>query len=130
MNGRMQQIFLPIEKTLFFKGEIMSYQTMTELEQEIAASKAKLAELESAKKAMIRDRKTSSDTGQLAIFLHEKMCTWNHTDGCSWHYEINKGVPDWDGHAHNKYWSIAAQILSKGYKCEDVTDLVNIIRNC
>jgi hypothetical protein len=105
----------------------MSYQTMTELEQEIAASKAKLAELESAKKAMIRDRKTSSDTGQLAIFLHEKLCNWNHTDGCSWHYEIHRGVPDWSGHAHSKYWSIAAQLANKGYKCEDVENIVSII---
>ncbi len=107
----------------------MSYQTMTELEQEIAASKAKLAELESTKKAMIRDRRTSSDTGQLAIFLHGKMCRWNHTDGCSWHYEIDKGIHNWDGHAHDKYWSIAAQILSKDYKCEDIKDIISIINS-
>ncbi len=107
----------------------MTYQTINDLEQEITAQKLKLAELENAKKVMIRDRKTNSPVGQLAIVLHEKQCHSNHTDGCSWHYEIHHGVPDWAGHAHSKYWNIAAQILSKGYKCEDVTDIVNIINS-
>ena len=105
----------------------MSYQTVNDIDQEIEAQKLKLSELESAKKAMIRDRQTTSLTGKLAITIHEKMCRWNHTDGCSWYYEIPRGVPDWSGHAHSKYWNIAAQLLSKGYKCEDVTDIVNIV---
>lgn len=107
----------------------MSNQTINDLDNEIAAQKLKLAELENAKKVMSRDLKTSSLTGQLAIFLHEKQCHWNHTDGCSWHYEISKGVPDWSGSAHNKYWNIAARILSKGYNYEDVIAIVNIINS-
>lgn len=61
----------------------MSYQTVKEVENAIAEQKRKLAELESAKEKMGKDRQTNSETGQLAIFLHSKLCNWNHTDGCS-----------------------------------------------
>jgi hypothetical protein len=33
----------------------------------------------------------------LVIEYHDCNCKWNHTDGCSWHYEINRGVHDWSG---------------------------------
>jgi len=107
----------------------MSYESISDIDKEIIAQQNKLAELVQSRIRMQRDTRTSSETGQLAIFLHEKQCRWNHTDGCSWHYEIHNGVPDWSGHAHSKYWNIAAQILKHGYKCEDVTDIVNIINS-
>ena len=28
---------------------------------------------------------------QLAEILHEKLCHWNHTDGCGWYYEKWEG---------------------------------------
>lgn len=107
----------------------MSYQTVKEVENAIAEQKRKLAELESAKEKMGKDRQTNSETGQLAIFLHSKLCNWNHTDGCSWFYEIERdGTVNWAGYGHAKYWEIAQTILNKGYKCDDVTDIVTLAK--
>ena len=107
----------------------MTYETVSAIDKAIAEQKRKIAELEAAKANMIKDRKSLTDTGQLAIFLHNKLCNWNHTDGCSWFYEIaSNGTVNWEGHGHSKYWEIAHQILSKGYRCEDVEDIVTMAK--
>lgn len=63
---------------------------------------------------------------QLAIALHDKMCRWNHTDGCGWMYQIHKGVHDWNAHEHsawlNKATVIMARVHKKPITCENVTE--------
>lgn len=51
----------------------------------------------------------SDDEMTVANALHEKMCRWNHTDGCSYHYE------KWSnpGHAKSKYLKKAQAMLAK-----------------
>jgi glutamate synthase domain-containing protein 3 len=59
-------------------------------------------------------------TQRLAELLHEKLCSWNHTDGCSWHYE------SWDdiGNARKRYLEKAENIL----KVSDYKTAEKIIR--
>lgn len=56
---------------------------------------------------------------RLAIVMHDKNCSWNHTDGCGWFYEYSKGEHKWDGHAH-KEW------LSKARKAKLACDSLGI----
>ena len=48
-------------------------------------------------------------TIKLAELIHAKMCRWNHTDGCGWHYET------WDnvGYARSEYLKKAIRILDE-----------------
>ena len=46
---------------------------------------------------------------RLAEALHEKLCSGNHTDGCSWHYE------SWErpGYSREYYTKMAGKILAE-----------------
>lgn len=52
-----------------------------------------------------------SEDKQLAMFLHTKHCHYNHTDGCSWFYDINDGLHDWNAYAHKDWLQKAQEIL-------------------
>lgn len=39
----------------------------------------------------------------LVIEYHDCNCKWNHTDGCAWMYEMDRGVHNWNGWTH-KQW--------------------------
>lgn len=75
---------------------------------------------------------------QAAIMLHAKHCTDDHTDGCSWYYEIqndDKGYPihDWTRYAH-KYWldrvdiyySDAVELINR-LEYSDAVELINLL---
>ncbi len=70
---------------------------------EIAELEAKLAEKkkEKAKFDAMPERQ------RLAEIIHEKQCTWNHTDGCGWYYE------SWEkpGYSRNEYLEKADKLL-------------------
>lgn len=52
-----------------------------------------------------------SEDKKLAIFLHSKHCHHNHTDGCSWFYDINDGLHDWNAYSHKDWLQKAQGIL-------------------
>lgn len=70
-----------------------------------------------------------SPTHKLAIVLHDCVCKWNHTDGCSWLYEIHNGVHEWHAYAHTHYLNKATRVmqrLGKGViSQENVADFLN-----
>lgn len=77
-----------------------------------------------------RDEMNSlTPTHKLAIVLHDRLCRWNHTDGCSWMYAIHNGVHDWGEHAHQAYHHKAIMVmqrLGKGVITqENVSDFLN-----
>jgi len=47
---------------------------------------------------------------RLACELHSMMCTWNHTDGCGWFYEIHKNVHDWNRGDHARWLEKARKL--------------------
>lgn len=74
--------------------------TIEDLEREATeaeknARKAKYA-LEQARDAELAARR--EPLKKLVERAHECLCQWNHTDGCSWHYEKS-----WNGDAHHRW---------------------------
>jgi hypothetical protein len=74
-----------------------------------------------------------SPTHHLAIFLHDRLCRWDHTEGCAWHYFVKDGVHDWSEYTHQQYLRRANQIiqrLSRGSVNKDnITDfLADVIK--
>ena len=69
------------------------------LEQKLSAAKQKRQELDALDPAK-----------RMAIFLHEKFCRINHTDGCSWFYE--SGDTAWSGHAHSSWLKHAQEVMA------------------
>ena len=49
----------------------------------------------------------------LAIDLNGSLCNWNHTDGCSWLYEVKNNVHEWNGYAHAKYLEAAQKLAAR-----------------
>lgn len=84
---------------------------MSDLNSQITALEDQLENLR--RKKMIEDEaaKLLTPDQKLAIELHNFMCTWNHTDGCGWHYEIRGNVHSWDrGSAHDNWLGKARKI--------------------
>lgn len=62
--------------------------------------------------ATFQDKQKRTD---LAIFLHDKNCTSNHTDDCGWYYEVSKEKldwHDWNGYSHQKWFERAEEVLT------------------
>lgn len=92
----------------------------------------KLAELEVMKAELLKEKErieSLSSEQQLAEYMHEKLCRWNHTDGCSWYYEN-----DWHGDSHQKYLAAAARLYyivnyAKDDKLFTCRNIVNIMKD-
>ena len=94
----------------------MTYQTIASIEADIAKRKKELAELETK----LETAKLESPEVQLARQLHTMLCSWNHTDGCGWFYEMKNGQDDWIGHAHDQYLT-KARVLTNRCKEHNIT---------
>ena len=88
---------------------------------EIVQLKKKIEELEKCVSV-----KTPHD---LADLLHEKMCHYNHADGCGWHYEMKNGHHDWSGNAHHEYLKKAQRMLNVVNDPELIAQLIEAYQN-
>lgn len=61
----------------------------------------------------IRAENSKDPQKELAVYLHDKLCNWNHTDGCGWHYFVKKGVHDWTEASHARYLRSAEVVISR-----------------
>lgn len=66
---------------------------------------------------------------RLAIYLHDKLCHSNHTDMCSWYYEIKGLEDDWTSWTHDRYLSKANKALDVCENDEIIMNLVEAIIN-
>ena len=85
----------------------MSKLTLFAIEEKIKQHEQGLIDLH----AQLIEAKLESPDHQLAKELHGMLCTWNHTDGCGWHYEIKNKQDDWTGHAHSEYLKKAQKLI-------------------
>ena len=84
---------------------------ITEIEEKLKTRKKEIAELEAA---LVRAKKEPPNQ-KLARTLHCMLCNWNHTDGCSWFYEVKNKDEDWTGWAHGEYLKKANMLI---HQCE------------
>ena len=100
---------------------------LEELRAETARIERQLAE-EEAKLALLTPEQ------RVAEQLHAMLCTWNHTDGCGWFWEISSGRANWDGNAHGTYLKHAKKLIhkcnEKGILVEDVLDHYAMVKQC
>jgi hypothetical protein len=80
---------------------------------------AKTRELEAVRAEAAKNAALPADK-QLALELHELLCRWNHTDGCSWFYE-----KDWVGYSHERYLEKARAVLADTKM--DLASIVTVI---
>ena len=91
----------------------MSNLTIFNIEEQIKTHQQALVELN----AQLVLAQQENPEYQLAKELHGMQCHWNHTDGCSWFYEIKNKVDDWSGSAHGTYLKKAQSLI---HKCKQV----------
>lgn len=75
----------------------------------------------------------SSKVHVLAIKMHDKMCRWNHTDGCGWHYAVKDGMHDWGEHSHQHYLRKAHMIMKRlesgPVTCDNVIEFIDVLNS-
>lgn len=96
---------------------------MEQLKQEITEKQAQLERLEQEQ----RQIESSGPEYVLAVELHEKLCHWNHTDGCGWYYEIHNGIHDWTGSSHKRYLEKSIKMMAEGLDIDTVIKVVNLL---
>ena len=89
----------------------MKYQTVTDLETAIKQRTVQFNQEVKDLEAQLEAVKLESPDQQLAKQLHDMLCTWNHTDGCGWYYEMKNKQDDWTGYAHKQYLGHARKIM-------------------
>ena len=84
-------------------------------------------ELKTAKEALAAYNGLNEEE-RLAIYLHQHLCTHNHTDGCSWHYEIKGQIHDFLSDTHARYLVKARQLLEIGpdYQIKKIVRIVSL----
>lgn len=72
----------------------------------------------------LRKEEVRSSRHDLAEFLHRKLCTRNHLDGCGWYYSEN----DWSEFEHQRYLKMAFKMLDMGFDIKDIKKIINITK--
>jgi len=89
-------------------------------ETELAEMERQLKQRQKLLAVAKRELDTSTPTHHLAIAMHERLCRWNHTDGCGWHYEIKNGIHNWDSSSH-RFWLQKAHLVMRRVEMDPVT---------
>lgn len=100
---------------------------LEELRAEAARIEKQLAEEESKLAKLTPEQRVAEQ-------LHGMLCTWNHTDGCGWFWEVSDGRPNWDGNDHGTYLKQARKLIhncnEKGLNVDDVLDHYTLVTKC
>lgn len=85
-----------------------------DIEEKIVKLKSEIESLERQK----ADIKVLPFNKKLATVLHDKLCHWNHTDGCEWHYGNSNNDREWtfQHSARRKYLEMADNVLDHVYR--------------
>lgn len=82
------------------------FNNVEKLEKEILGLEQRLARAKQAR----HELNALDPEKRMAVFLHEKFCPHNHTDGCGWGYE--SGDTAWSGQAHSRWLIHAREVIA------------------
>lgn len=83
------------------------------IDKEIVAKEEELRRAEKELKVLKQKREDEFENKlvlDFAEFLHDKLCTHTHIDGCNWHYESWKAPL---GYSKERYLTMAKDLLSQ-----------------
>ena len=103
LTGTNSQISNITKKERTMRDYDSEIKTLDEKTKEAEKRYRKLLE---EKKVLERDKRDNEmeHLKPLAIRAHDLLCSWNHTDGCSWLHEIDvEGVHHWDGGMYSSH---------------------------
>lgn len=85
---------------------------MKTLEEQISDVEFQIVELQAKKEQLAKARDLpSEDIQKLAIEMHNCTCQHNHTDGCSWLYEMKDKKHDWSQREHKRQSAHARNLI-------------------
>lgn len=92
-----------------------------ELEELVRAEQAAQATLAKRREAReAHEKKKAAERleplKELAILAHDVLCSWNHTDGCGWGYEVDGKDHNWSAHAHYRYLERVDELVNGGQR--------------
>jgi hypothetical protein len=90
----------------------MSTQNINDIQKEIKNLEKKLE----AERAKLTELNNLPLERKIAVYMHERMCTWNHTDGCGWYYHSNLDEKDWKNGERKMWLDRANKLLAVMYK--------------
>ena len=99
-----------------FNLKTETLQQVKETRALIEKARAKLEEMSKQLDITENKHKELTSTQKLAIVLHNKLCKWNHTDGCGWYYHMKDGLPTWADHSQQEYLKKATLLCLKADK--------------
>lgn len=106
---------------------------MSDLSKKITALEDELENLRRQKMIEDAERVKRTPEQNLAIALHDLLCTWNHTNGCGWFYEVKGDVHDFSrsSGAHGVYLAKARKLSSackhEGISTEDALRIFTLV---
>ena len=65
---------------------------------------------------------------KMAILLHNNLCHSNHTDMCSWYYEMKGVIHDWSSWTHKRYLEKANKLIQSGISLDTIETVFKCIR--
>ncbi len=91
---------------------------MKEIDKQIQDLKSQIQDLRKEKEKLM----SMPPEIRLATFLHVKLCTHNHMDGCGWFYEN-----DWESGEKLRWLRKSTKLLLQ-FEEEEVIEMVNIVK--
>lgn len=99
-----------------FNLKTETLQQVKETRALIEKARAKLDEMSEQLDSAETKHNGLTNTQKLAIMLHNKLCKWNHTDGCGWYYHVKDGLPTWEDYSQQEYLRKATLLCRKAEK--------------
>lgn len=83
---------------------------------------------------MCNNKNNSTDAILIAEIIHEKLCLFNHTDGCGWFYEKWDGVdtnPEYYklNRTRDRYYKMSLRLIENGFTLEMIQKIFKIIKD-
>ena len=104
---------------------------MSETKQKINKLKSEITykeqEIKRLEQQLEREKLLNPKVKEIATLLHDMLCRWNHTDGCSWEYENDGDFVNERSETRGRYYRRAMKIV-ESRDADTVIDVLTFIQ--